>query len=69
MSHRGDDFKLYGYEYEIHFSMYDEEKSLELKLFNSWELEEVEAFTEEFFQKMRPNYYEDWDGRRRVKPE
>lgn len=68
MSHRGDDFEIYGYEYEIHFSMYEEEKSFELKLFNNWELEEVERFIEEFFQKMRPNYYENWDGKRRVRP-
>lgn len=68
MSHRGDDWELYGYEYEIQFSMYEEEKSLELKFFNSWLLEEVENFAEDFFEKMKPNYYEDWDENRRVRP-
>lgn len=68
MSHRGEDWEPYGYEYQMQFSMYTEEKSLELTLFNSWTLEEVENFAEEFFEKMKPNYYENWEGERRVKP-
>lgn len=68
MSYRGEDWELYGYEYQMQFSMYTEEKSLELTLFNSWTLEEVENFAEEFFKKMKPNYYENWEGERRVKP-
>lgn len=69
MSHRGEDWELYSYEYEIQFSMYKEEKSLNLTLFNNWTIEEVEKFVEDFFKKMKPNYYEDWDGSRRVRPE
>lgn len=68
MSRRGDDWEPYGYEYEIHFSMYEEEKSLKLTLFNSWSLEEVENFVEDFFEKMKPNYYENWDGERGIRP-
>ena len=69
MSYRGEDFEIYGYEYEIPFSMYKEEKSLEIKLFNNWTLKEVEIFVEDFFEKMKPNYYENWDDNRRVRPE
>ena len=69
VSHRGSNWELYSYEYEIHFSMYEEEKSLNLKFFNSWSLKEVEDFAEDFFNKMKPNYYESWDDYRSVRPE
>ncbi len=69
VSHRGSNWELYSYEYEIHFSMYEEEKSLKLKFFNSWSLKEVEDFAEDFFKKMKPNYYESWDDYRSVRPE
>lgn len=69
ISHRGEDWELYSYEYEMHFSMYSEEKSLNITLFNSWTLEEVEIFAENFFNTMKPNYYENWDEERRVRPQ
>ena len=67
--YRENNWEPYSYEYEIHFSMYEEEKSLNLKFFNSWTLEEVEIFAEDFFNKMKPNYYESWEGDRRIRPE
>lgn len=67
--HRGKDWELYSYEYEIHFSMYEEERTLSLTFFNNWTIEEVEKFVEDFFEKMKPNYYEDWDDRRGVRPD
>lgn len=68
ISYRSDDWELYGYEYEIHFSMYEEDKSLKLTFYNSWSLEEVENFAKEFFEKMKPNYYENWGGERGARP-
>ena len=67
VSHRGDYWEPYAYEYEIHFSMHEDDKSLKLHFFNNWSLEDVEMFSEDFFEKMKPNYYEDWDGNRAVK--
>ena len=69
VSHRGSNWEPYSYEYEIHFSIHEEEKSLNLKFFNSWILKEVEDFAEDFFEKMKPNYYESWDDYRSVRPE
>ncbi len=68
ISHRNDDWELYGYEYEVHISMYEEERDLKFTFFNNWSLECVEKFMEDFFKKMTPNYYEAWDGDRRVRP-
>ena len=31
-------------------------------------LEDVEKFMEDFFVKMKPNYYENWDGERGIRP-
>lgn len=59
----------FSYEYEIQFSMFESENALDLHLHSSWTLEEVEKFVENFFEKIKPNYYENWDGERRVRPE
>jgi hypothetical protein len=48
--------------------IYDE-KAMDIQLHSTWTLEEVEKFAEDFFNKMKPNYYESWDGDRRVRPE
>lgn len=69
MSCRSEDFEIYGYEYEIYFSMYQEEKDLKFTFYNNWSIEDVEKFAEDFFEKMKPNYYEDWNDNRRVRPE
>lgn len=51
----------YSYSYEVYTSMFKDEKSMDLKFGNSWTLEEVEKFMENFFDKMKPNYYENWE--------
>lgn len=68
VSYRGRNWEPFGYEYEVQVSMYEEEKSLNLHFFNDWSLEEVEKFAEDFFTRMKPNYYESWDGDRGVRP-
>lgn len=68
MSYRNDDWEPYGYEYEVHISMYEEDRDLKFTFFNNWSLECVENFMEDFFEKMKPNYYESWDGNRRERP-
>lgn len=61
-SHRTYGWKPYSYEYEIHTTMYNEEKALELKFHSDWDIKEVERFADDFFNKMKPNYYESWQG-------
>lgn len=51
----------YSYEYQIHTTMFNEEKPINLEFYSSWTLEEVERFAEDFFEKMKPNYYETWN--------
>ena len=41
--------------------MFDEEKPMYFEFGSSWTLEEVENFMENFFEKIKPNYYETWD--------
>ena len=53
--------KPFSYEYDIYVSMSKEENPVYLKFGTSWTLENVEKFAEEFFDKMKPNYYETWD--------
>lgn len=62
-------WKPYIYEYEIQVNFGKEENYLNLKFFSSWKLEDVEKFMEDFFEKMKLNYYESWDGDRRVRPD
>lgn len=58
-SRRGDWWTPYTYEYETQVTM-PNEKPLNLHFFCHWTLEEVEKYMEEFFEKMKPNYYETW---------
>lgn len=59
----------YSYAYHLYVTMFEEkEKPIYLEFGTSWTLEEVEKFAEDFFNKMEPNYYEDWDERRAVRP-
>ena len=70
VSRRDEWWKPYSYEYDLYVTMFGEkENPIYLKFGTSWTLEEVEAFAEDFFEKMKPNYYEDWDERRAVRPE
>lgn len=60
---RGTWWTPYTYEYQVQVSMFEERKPLNLDFFCHWTLEEVEKYMEEFFEKMKPNYYETWyDG-------
>lgn len=49
------------YEYEVQITMFEEEKPINFQFFSNWLLDEVEMFVENFFNKMKPNYYETWD--------
>ena len=62
-------WKPFSYEYEAQFTMFESENAMDLHFHSSWSLEEVENFVENFFEKTKPNYYEDWNGKRRVRPE
>lgn len=59
----------YVYEYDVYTSMNEDENPIYLKFGTSWSLEQVEDFMENFFEKIKPNYYESWDGDRAVRPE
>lgn len=61
-------WKPFVYEYEVQITIGENENSINLGFFSSWTIEEVEEFMEDFFKKMQPNYYESWDGDRRVRP-
>lgn len=60
-------WKPFTYCYETQITFGEDEKALNFEFFSSWTLEEVEKFMEDFFEKMKPNYYESWDGDRRVR--
>lgn len=60
-------WKPFVYEYETQITMGENENSINLEFFSFWTIEEVEEFMENFFEKMQPNYYESWDGERRVR--
>ena len=50
------------YKYEVQVGMNgDNDDNIRLDFFSSWTLEKVEKFMEDFFEKMKPNYYETWD--------
>ena len=61
-------WKPFTYWYETQITFGEDEKTLNFEFFSSWTLEGVEKFMEEFFENMKPNYYESWDGDRRVRP-
>lgn len=54
-------WKPFSYEYDMYVSVSEEENPIYLKFGTSWTLDNVEKFAEEFFDKMKPNYYETWD--------
>ena len=60
-------WKPFVYEYEVQVSVGENQNSISLAFFSHWTIEEVEEFMEEFFEKMQPNYYESWEGYRRVR--
>lgn len=66
---RDEYWEQYVYEYEVQVYMYTEDNTINLHFYTNWTLDKVEEFMAEFFEKMRPNYYELWDGRRRIKPD
>lgn len=61
-------WKPFVYEYKVQVSVGKNQNAINLGFFSNWTIEEVEVFMEEFFEKMQPNYYESWDGDRRVRP-
>lgn len=60
-------WKPFVYEYDVQVSVGENENPINLEFFSSWTIEDVEEFMENFFEKMQPNYYESWDGDRRVR--
>lgn len=54
-------WKPFRYSYEVQVTFNEEENPINLNFFTNWKLENVEKFMEEFFEKMKPNYYEKWD--------
>ena len=61
-------WKPFSYAYHLYVSMFEEEKPIWFEFGTSWTVEEVEEFAENFFNKMKPNYYESWDEERGVRP-
>jgi hypothetical protein len=59
--HRDKWWKPFGYSYNLYVTMFKEEKPVFFEFGTSWTIEEVEKFAEDFFEKMKPNYYETWD--------
>lgn len=58
---RGEWWKPFSYEYEVYFTMSKEEKGMTITFHSGWALEDVEEFVENFFNTVKPNYYETWD--------
>ena len=65
---RDEYWQPYGYEDEVQVSMYDEQNTIDLHFHSDWTLDKVEEFMAEFFEKMCVDYYELWNGQRRVRP-
>ena len=61
-------WKPFTYSYEVYTTMFSDENPMQIEFYSDWTLEKVEEFMEEFFEKMKPNYYESNDGERRVRP-
>lgn len=55
-------WKPFTYCYEVQITMFGEQKTINLEFFSDWTVEEVEKFMEDFFTKMKPNYYELYDS-------
>lgn len=69
INRRDEWWQPFSYSYDLYITMFEEGKPIYLEFGNSWTLEEVEEFAEDFFEKMKPNYYESWDEKRSVRPE
>lgn len=67
--HRDKWWKPFTYSYEVYTTMFENEDAMKIEFYSSWSLEQVEEFMEDFFDKMKPNYYEDWDEYRATRPE
>ena len=55
------------YEYTAQVSFGDNQNAMNLEFFSHWSIEEVEEYMEQFFEKMKPNSDESWDGDRGVR--
>lgn len=62
VEHRNEYWKPFSYTYEVQITMSEEEKCINLEFFSGWTIEDVENFMEDMFEKIKPNYYEIWDG-------
>lgn len=62
-------WKPFLYTYETQITVSKDESPVNLEFFSSWTIEKVEKFMEDFFTKMKLNYYESWDDKRSVRPE
>ena len=62
-------WRPFTYYYETQVNVSDGENAINMEFFSSWTIEQVEKFMEEMFDKMKLNYYESWDGDRRVRPD
>ena len=58
----------FSYVCRLYITMFEEEKPIYFEFGTNWTIEEVEKFAEDFFDKMKPNYYESWDEERGVRP-
>lgn len=58
---RDNSWEPFIYEYEVCVTMGSKEDPLILHFLSSWTIEDVEAFMEDFVNKMKPNYYETWE--------
>jgi len=56
------------YYYEVHLTMFEKAKSINLNFFSDWTLEEVEEFMEKMFNSMQPNYYELFNEQKYTRP-
>lgn len=62
-------WKPFTYFYKTQITMFEDQKPLNFEFFSNWDLEEVEKFMGDLFEKMKPNYYELWDERRGARPD
>ena len=60
-SRRDEWWEPFSYVYHCYITMFDEEKPMYFEFGSSWTLEEVGNLMENFFEKIKPNYYETWD--------
>ena len=58
----------FSYVCHLYVEMFEEGKPIYFEFGTSWTIEEVEKFAEDFFDKMKPNYYESWNEERGVRP-